>query len=115
VQKRKLVRAADGVDFGKRNRLLNALHFHFQLPAEPKDAADLAPRGLGNENLSPRRAGPYALGEIDVASNDPVLHPLRRADIARDDLPGVKPDSHGFRPPIAPKARQSGRHGGQDP
>jgi hypothetical protein len=44
-----------------------------------------------NENLT-GGAGLYPLREIDMAPDDPVLHPLG-ADVACDDLPSVKSDS----------------------
>ena len=55
---------------------------------------DLLPRRLRDQDLAAGRVGLDARGEIHVAADHAIFHPLGRADIAHHHLAGMNADAH---------------------
>src|SRR6516162_5344356 len=74
--------------------MLHPFCLYVHLPADLENAACLMSRGLRDQNLTARRARLDARSQVYLTSYDVVLHPLGRADVSYNHLPGMYADAH---------------------
>ena len=89
-----LCAAADAQHLVERDRVLDALGLDLHLLAELEDSSHVLAGRLRDQDLAAGGVGLDAGGEIDVAADHAVFHPLGRSDIAHHHLAGVNADAH---------------------
>src|SRR3989449_11106838 len=94
LRERQRERLADAADLEELQAPRRALGLDLELPIDPERRRDPRTRGLGDEDLAPRRERLEAPGQVHVGPDRGVFRAAERSDVADDHAAGVDPDAH---------------------